>query len=52
MKKLIILVLGMALLPYSIGAQNSSSINFKNLFGDLRALHIGPALISGRINDM
>ena len=42
----------MALLPYSIGAQNSSSINLKNLFGDLRARHIGPALMSGRINDM
>ena len=52
MKKLIILVLGMALLPFSSGAQNSSSINLKNLFGDLRARHIGPALMSGRINDM
>ena len=52
MKKLIILVLGMALLPSSSGAQNSSSIDLKNLFGDLRARHIGPALMSGRINDM
>ena len=52
MKKLIILVLGLVLLPFSSGAQNSSSINLKNLFGDLRARHIGPALMSGRINDM
>ena len=44
--------MGMALLPFSSGAQNSSSINLKNLFGDLRARHIGPALMSGRINDM
>ena len=52
MKKLIILVLGIAMLPFSSGAQNSSSIDLKNLFGDLRARHIGPALMSGRINDM
>ena len=52
MKKLIILVLGLALLPFSSGAQNSSTIDLKNLFGDLRARHIGPALMSGRINDM
>ncbi|MDB2633756.1 hypothetical protein N9Y20_05670 [Flavobacteriaceae bacterium] len=52
MKKLITLVLGLALLPFSSGAQNSSSIDLKNLFGDLRARHIGPALMSGRINDM
>ena len=52
MKKLIILVLGIAMLPFSTGAQNSSSIDLKNLFGDLRARHIGPALMSGRINDM
>ena len=52
MKKLIILVLGLALLPFSSGAQNSSSVDLKNLFGDLRARHIGPALMSGRINDM
>ena len=52
MKKLIILVLGIAMLPFSSGAQNSPSIDLKNLFGDLRARHIGPALMSGRINDM
>ena len=52
MKKLIILVLGMMLLPFSNNAQNNTSVNLKNLFGDLRARHIGPALMSGRINDM
>jgi photosystem II stability/assembly factor-like uncharacterized protein len=52
MKKLIILVLGFALLPFTNEAQNNFSINLKNLFGDLRARHIGPALMSGRINDM
>ena len=52
MKKLIILVLGFALLPFTNDAQNNSSIDLKNLFGDLRARHIGPALMSGRINDM
>ena len=52
MKKLLILVLSFALLPMSMQAQNDSSIDLKNLFGDLRARHIGPALMSGRINDM
>tara|TARA_B100000767_G_scaffold274060_1_gene305955 strand:+ start:1164 stop:4181 length:3018 start_codon:yes stop_codon:yes gene_type:complete len=52
MKKLILLVFGFALLPFSSRAQNNSSIELKNLFGDLRARHIGPALMSGRINDM
>ena len=52
MKKLIILVLSMLFLPFSNNAQNNTSVNLKNLFGDLRARHIGPALMSGRINDM
>jgi len=42
----------MVLLPFSNDAQNNASVNLKNLFGDLRARHIGPALMSGRINDM
>lgn len=33
-------------------AQKSDSIDAKELFGDLRARHIGPALMSGRINDL
>lgn len=52
MKKLIILVLGFAMFPFSTCAQDKPSIDLKNLFGDLRARHIGPALMSGRINDM
>ena len=52
MKKLGIIVLGLAMLPLSLIAQNDSGVNLKNLFGDLRARHIGPALMSGRINDM
>tara|TARA_B100000787_G_C16199245_1_gene303617 strand:+ start:15397 stop:18414 length:3018 start_codon:yes stop_codon:yes gene_type:complete len=52
MKKLLILVLSFVLLPFSNEAQNNTSVDLKNLFGDLRARHIGPALMSGRINDM
>jgi len=52
MKKLIILVLGFAMFPFGTCAQDKPSIDLKNLFGDLRARHIGPALMSGRINDM
>ena len=33
-------------------AQSLESIDGKALFGDLTARHIGPALMSGRINDM
>ncbi|RDY61610.1 hypothetical protein DX873_05500 [Flagellimonas nanhaiensis] len=32
--------------------QTLASIKGKQLFGDLKARHIGPALMSGRINDM
>ncbi|WP_347925877.1 hypothetical protein [Pontimicrobium sp. SW4] len=52
MKKLLILVLGVALMSWQLQAQEDSSIDIKDLFGDLRARHIGPALMSGRINDM
>ena len=31
---------------------SQSNINLENLVGDLRARHIGPAVMSGRINDM
>ena len=33
-------------------AQKTSSDSGKELFGDLTARHIGPALMSGRINDL
>ncbi|MBT8288216.1 MAG: hypothetical protein KJO00_09365 [Bacteroidia bacterium] len=43
----------LAILPFFGEAQQTSSnINAADLFGDLRARHIGPALMSGRINDM
>ena len=32
--------------------QNLENITGKQLFGDMKARHIGPALMSGRINDM
>lgn len=42
-----------ALLPMlGFGQQTFESIKGKELFGDLKARHIGPALMSGRINDM
>jgi len=37
---------------FSSFAQNTNTIDAKDLFGDLRARHIGPALMSGRINDL
>ena len=52
MKKLLFLVLSITLLPWQMQAQDENSIDIKDLFGDLRARHIGPALMSGRINDM
>ena len=43
----------MALIPFSINAQTSEKpLKAGDYFGDLRARHIGPALMSGRINDM
>ncbi len=51
MKKLIILFLAGMLIPNLLPAQEIS-LKGKELFGDMRARHIGPALMSGRINDM
>ncbi len=51
MKKLIILCLAGILLPFTIPAQEIA-LKGKELFGDMRARHIGPALMSGRINDL
>ena len=42
---------GACLIPTNIEAQDKP-IKLKDLFGDLRARHIGPALMSGRIIDM
>jgi photosystem II stability/assembly factor-like uncharacterized protein len=53
MKKLLLtLVWSVLLIPSLSHAQTSDTLSAKNLFGDLRARHIGPALMSGRINDM
>ena len=41
---------GLLLLPLLTTAQNKKKNS--NVFGDLSARHIGPALMSGRINDM
>jgi len=37
---------------YNINAQRETTLKGKELFGDLTARHIGPALMSGRINDL
>ncbi|PKP29459.1 MAG: hypothetical protein CVU00_15500, partial [Bacteroidetes bacterium HGW-Bacteroidetes-17] len=39
-------------LPVNLNAQTTEIIKANDLFGDLSARHIGPALMSGRINDM
>ncbi|REE81685.1 sortilin (neurotensin receptor 3) [Lutibacter oceani] len=53
MKKVIfLLALGIGLLPLFSNAQATDIISAKDLFGDLTARHIGPALMSGRINDL
>ncbi|MCZ6595310.1 MAG: hypothetical protein O6943_10425, partial [Bacteroidetes bacterium] len=51
MKKLITLICVVALLPISLSAQDIS-LKGKELFGNMTARHIGPALMSGRINDL
>ncbi len=40
------------MIPTNSNAQVSDTLSAKNLFGDLSARQIGPALMSGRINDM
>lgn len=53
MKKLLVTLIGIFLMiPATSHAQESDTLSAKNLFGDLSARHIGPALMSGRINDM
>ncbi|PCJ97166.1 MAG: hypothetical protein COA50_05880 [Flavobacteriaceae bacterium] len=49
------IIIGMAmvlLLPMVLSSQTKTTIKGKELFGDISARHIGPALMSGRINDM
>jgi len=53
MKKLLLAVVsGLFIITTNITAQNTAKVNIKNLFGNLRARQIGPALMSGRINDI
>ncbi len=53
MKKLLFTVfLSITMLPFISISQNESNIKVEDYFGDLRARHIGPALMSGRINDL
>lgn len=53
MRKFGILSLCLTLVaPFILGAQESELIKAGDYFGDLKARHIGPALMSGRINDI
>jgi len=53
MKKLLFAaVFVFAALNYQAEAQQEITLKAKELFGDITARHIGPALMSGRINDM
>jgi len=53
MKKLLFAIaLSIGLMPFISNAQTTETVSAKGLFGNLSARHIGPALMSGRINDM
>lgn len=53
MRKLGIAIFAMGLCTFFTGqSQTLETIDGKALFGDMSARHIGPALMSGRINDM
>jgi photosystem II stability/assembly factor-like uncharacterized protein len=45
-------LLWLALFTTSFGMGQQDTLRITNLFGDLKARHIGPALMSGRINDL
>lgn len=51
MKKVLLAIVTIATLPF-IGTSQEISLKGKELFGDMSARHIGPALMSGRINDL
>ncbi|MBX2826844.1 MAG: hypothetical protein KTR22_01695 [Flavobacteriaceae bacterium] len=51
MKKAIFILSALLILPLTMTAQEIA-LKGKELFGDMNARHIGPALMSGRINDM
>jgi len=51
MKKFLTLLCAIMVLPLTVDAQEIT-LKGKQLFGDMTARHIGPALMSGRINDL
>ena len=51
MKKLVVIFVAFIVCPFVINSQDIS-LKGKELFGDMNARHIGPALMSGRINDL
>lgn len=52
MKNLFTFFILLGFLNFTTGIAQEKSNNGKALFGDMTARHIGPALMSGRINDM
>ncbi|MEN8187685.1 MAG: hypothetical protein ABFR05_11200, partial [Bacteroidota bacterium] len=52
MKPIFLGILISFLLPIHSNSQSTDTLNAENLYGDLKARHIGPAVMSGRINDM
>ncbi|PVW15664.1 WD40/YVTN/BNR-like repeat-containing protein [Marixanthomonas spongiae] len=51
MRKLLLIIVMAVCLPCTVSAQEIA-LKGKELFGDMKARHIGPALMSGRINDI
>lgn len=45
-------ILFLGAISYTVSAQHKNNQKGKQLFGDMSARHIGPALMSGRINDL
>ncbi len=53
MKKLFVFIMALSVYgPARTLGQERDTLRATNLFGDLKARHIGPALMSGRINDL
>jgi photosystem II stability/assembly factor-like uncharacterized protein len=52
MRKLVQLILPLALLGSSAASAQDAVTKGKELFGDMAARHIGPALMSGRVSDL
>lgn len=53
MRKLLFLVFLLGIAPaLPVNGQQRDTLRATNIFGDMRARHIGPALMSGRINDL